>query len=135
MSKRLFQSFSLGLIFFVGQGFGESIIGFIIIILRGSSQVNLEGIFLFGFIRALLTMIPYLVGFIVFDILTKGKIKPSYTSFGLNLMCLLYIYFTGLIQKEPFSFITGSLVTGLILLLIDQKLEIRDFFKSENLQK
>ena len=131
MKKGLLQSLVLGLIFCIGQSFGESILGFIITDSRGTSNVNFEGAFMFGIIRIVLTIIPYLAGFIIIDRLTNDKIKPSYISFGLNLIALLYIYFSGLIQKDPISFIIGSIVTSLILILIDQRVELRDLIKAE----
>lgn len=131
MKKKILLSLMLGLLFCLGQSFGESIVGFIITDVRGPSNVNFEGAIMFGTIRVGLTIIPYLAGFIIIDRLTSDKLKPSYISFGLNLIALLYIYFSGLIQEDLISFIIGSILTSLILILIDQRVEFRDLIKTE----
>ena len=129
MKTNILHSLLLGLIFCVGQSFGESILGFLITNVRRTSDVNFEGVIMFMWIRIALTIIPYLAVFVTGDLITKEKMRPSLMSLGLNIIILIYFYNRGLIQKDPISFIIGSLLTSLILILIDRKLETREYFQ------
>lgn len=131
MKNRLIHSIVLGLLFCIIQSFGESIVGFIITDSRGISNVNFEGAFLFGIIRIFMTIVPYIVGFIILDILTGHKLEPSYISLGINLIVLIFIYNSGMIQEDPIAFIVGSIITGFILILINQQVDFRGYIQGK----
>lgn len=129
MIRRIINSLLLGLVLCAGQSFGESIIGFFITSARRASDVNFEGAIMFMWIRIVMTLIPYLTTFVIVDLLTKEKMRPSLISFVINVIILIYFYNVGLIQKDPTSFIIGSLLTSLILLIIDKQSRTRKYLK------
>lgn len=89
------------------------------------SDVNIEGAMLFALIRIFLTVIPYVVVFLVTNYISQ-KLKPASISLVLNLPILIYIYSAGMIQKDPASFIASSLLTSVVLVMICNKVEIRN---------
>lgn len=91
--------------------------------------MTFEGAIMFMWIRIAMTIIPYLTTFVVVDLLTKAKLRPSFISLGLNVIILIYFYNVGLIHKDPASFSIGSLLTSLILLMIDKQSRIRRYSK------
>jgi len=129
MATKVLHSLFLGLIFCGGQSFGESILGFFITVARHSSDINFEGALMFMWIRIAMTIIPYLFVFVIVDLITKDRMRPSFMSLGLNVIILTYFYHTGLIQKDATSFIIGSLLTSLVLLIIDKESRTRKVLK------
>ena len=105
MATKVLHSLFLGLIFCGGQSFGESILGFFITVARHSSDINFEGALMFMWIRIAMTIIPYLFVFVIVDLITKDRMRPSFMSLGLNVIILTYFYHTGLIRKDATSFI------------------------------
>lgn len=132
MRKRLLHSILLGLIFCAGQSFGESILGFLITSTSRTSDVNFDGALMFMWMRIAMTIVPYLTVFVIMDLITKERIGPSFISLGLNVIILIYFYNTGLIQKDPSAYIIGSLVTSIILLIIDKGSRIRKYLKNRS---
>jgi hypothetical protein len=131
MIRKILYSLLLGLGFCIGQSFGESIFGFLITTARRTSDVNFEGTIMYMWIRIVMTLIPYLTTFAIMDIVTKEKIRPSFVSLGLNIIILIYFNKIGMLQKDPISFIIGSLLTSLILMLVDKQAITRKFKKAE----
>ncbi len=113
------------------QSFGESIVGYFITIAKRSSNVNLDGMIYFTSIRILMTLIPYTITFIIIDKISKEKVNPSFISFGLNFIIMIYFYNIELISKDPASIIFGSILTSFILILIDKNSLSRTFLKNK----
>ncbi|QHT69343.1 hypothetical protein GXP67_23235 [Rhodocytophaga rosea] len=120
------NSLIIAWIFCIGQSFGEAFLGFIFTNVRMASDVNNEGAIFFAVIRICLTLIPYLLVFLIANIISP-RIKPSVISFVINLPILIYFYSSGMIQKDPVSFVAGSLLISLILLAIDNKRRIKRY--------
>ena len=102
MIRRVLYSLLLGLVFCAGQSFGESIIGFFITSGRRASDVTFEGAIMFMWIRIAIILIPYLITFVIVDLLTKERMRPSLISLGLNIIILICFYNVGLIQLAQF---------------------------------
>ena len=93
--------------------------------------MNREGTVLFAVIRICLTLIPYVLVFLATNFVAP-KLKPSIVSLVINLPILIYFYASGMIQKDPASFIAGSLLTSVMLLVVDNKVEIRKWVIKES---
>ena len=119
----------LGLIFCVLQITGEAILGLLIAKIRRASDVNGEGVFLFAFVKTVYVIVPFVVGFLLLTYLTKEKLKSSWISFILNLGLLSWTYYSGLIKKDSLSFIVGSLLTSIALIIVDNKINIKNQIK------
>ena len=122
MTNSISRILTLGLAFCIGQSFVEAILGYFIAAVRHTSDVNLEGAFLYFFIRLIITVVPY-VAIFSFILFKATKVLPSIIAFGLNLIILSTFIFVGLIQKDPFSFATASILTSLSFILIDRKVK------------
>ena len=120
MITNILRTSALGLAFCIGQGFVEAILGYFITTVRQASDVNLEGAFLYFFIRLIITVAPY-VAIFCFILLKTSKVLPSIIAFGLNLIILSTFLYVGLIQKDPLSFAIASILTSLSFILIDRK--------------
>ncbi|MFT5915441.1 MAG: hypothetical protein ACJAWV_003307 [Flammeovirgaceae bacterium] len=86
---------------------------------------------MFIVIRIAMTLIPYLSVFVVGNLLTKELMRPSLLSLGLNIVITIYFFNRGLIHKDPVSFIIGSLLTSLILVLLDFNFGAKLFLKKQ----
>jgi hypothetical protein len=131
MFRKLSHSLLLGLGFCFVQSFGESIVGFFITTAKRSSNVNLDGMIYYTTLRILMTLIPYTITFIIIDKISKEKVNPSFISFGLNFIIMIYFYDIGLISKDSTSIIFGSILTSFILILIDKNSLSRTFLKNK----
>ncbi len=125
MKTRLLHPIILALLFCVAQSLGEALVGFVFTNVRRASDVNREGAVFFAVIKICLTLAPYVLVFLAINFISE-KVKPAVVSFVLNLSVLIYFYASGMIQKDPASFIAGSLVTSIVLLVIDKKVGIRN---------
>src|SRR4051794_11798385 len=119
----------LGLLLYFFQIIGESILGLMITKIRQASDVNGEGVFLFAFVKTAYVIVPFLAGFVILTYLTKGKLRPTLILFILNIGLLTWTYLTGLISKDPVSFIVGSLVTSFVLIIADIKTNLKQRIK------
>lgn len=125
MRTRLLYPILLALVFCTGQSLGEAVLGFIFTNVRIASDVNREGAVFFAVIRICLTLVPYVLVFLVTNFISQ-QVKPSLISLVLNLPILIYFYSSGMVQKDPASFIAGSILTSIVLLVIDDKVNIRN---------
>jgi hypothetical protein len=116
----------VGLVLYLFQVIGESILGLVITKIRRASDVNGEGVFLFAFVKTVYAIVPFLAGFVILTYLTKDKLRPTWILLILNLGLLTWTYFSGLIAKDPWSFIVGSLVTSFVLVIADNKINLKD---------
>jgi len=118
---KILRSITVGVALCLFQIGGESILGLIITKIRRASDVNGEGAFLFAFVKTVYVIIPFVAGFVILTYLTKDRLRPTSISFILNLGLLSWTYFSGLIEKDPWSFIAGSLVTSIGLVIVDNR--------------
>ncbi|WP_420577986.1 hypothetical protein [Ekhidna sp.] len=117
------KSIATGALFCVSQRIGESVLGFIITDIRKASDVNFEGAIQFAFMGLFLSIVPYLIIFPLVKTLTKSGLNNSYISAGINLFVLTYFYTSGLIQKDPISFIVGSLIISILLIVVERRIK------------
>ena len=119
MTNSILRTSVLGLAFCIGQSLGESIIGYYIALSR-QSNINFEGVLLYAFIRFIITVGPYAVVF-YFTFRNTTKILPSVLACGLNLIVLGFLFYTGLIQNDPFSFVAASVLTSISFIFVDKR--------------
>jgi hypothetical protein len=126
---KIIRTILVGLILYVFQVIGESILGLVITKIRRASDVNGEGVFIFAFVKTAYVIVPFLAGFVILTYLTKDKLRPTWILLLLNLGLLTWTYLSGLIAKDPWSFIVGSLVTSLVLIIADIRINLKDTIK------
>jgi len=120
MTNSISRPLALGLAFCTGQSFIEAILGYFIATVRQTSVVNFEGVLLYFFIRLIITVAPYVAVFCII-IPKTAKVLPSIIAFGLNIIILSVFLYIGLIQKDPVSFATASILTSVTFIFIDRK--------------
>ena len=120
MTVTEFKPIKYGLLFCIGQAFIEANVAFIIILVLNSSIINYEGLLFYFFIRTLLTIVPYVFGFYFCNRFLK-KFIPAVTSFFINLLVLTFFAYFGLIKIDIFSMTLASILTSVVLIIIDYK--------------
>jgi hypothetical protein len=120
----ILKSIIIGVSYCLSQRLGESILGFIITDVRGASDVNIDGAILFAIIGFLLSVLPYLLLYPLVRGRAQVKISNSTLSAIINLFVLIYFYVSGLIQKDPTSFIIASLLVSMLFVVAERKFKI-----------
>jgi len=128
MITNILRTSALGLAFCIGQGFVEAILGYFITTARQASDVNFEGAILYFLVRLIISVAPY-VAIFCFIVLKTSKVLPSIIAFGINLIVLIVFLYVGLIQKDPFSFVTASIITSLTFILIDKRVNFTEIVR------
>lgn len=110
------KSVGLGIIFCLAQSVGESVLAYWFISISGTSNVNLEGMLLYSFIRILLTLIPYIL---LFWLTYQMKIlaMPALIGFAINVIVLPIFYLLGFNQFEPATIMISSLLMSNFFLI------------------
>ncbi|WP_146894858.1 hypothetical protein [Adhaeribacter aerolatus] len=116
----MIKSIGFGVLFCFLQSICESFLSYWIIAVKGTSDINADGLMLYGITRILLTIVPYVLLFLLTHQIIKKTILPAITAFFINVLILIIFWQQGLIQKEPIIMILSSLTVSCILMVLNK---------------
>jgi hypothetical protein len=114
------RSVGLGIMFCLTQSLGESILSYWFISLKGTSNINFEGMILYSFIRIILTAIPYILLFWLAFQLRKARLIPAFIALSINVLVLLTFYLLDIYQKEPATIVLSSMLLSITFLALNK---------------
>ncbi|WP_299762494.1 hypothetical protein [uncultured Pontibacter sp.] len=114
------KSAGLGIMFCLAQSIGESVLAYWFITLKGTSDINFEGMMLYSFIRIVLTVIPYMLLFMLTYKIRKTFVMPALVALSINVLVLITLYLFDIYQKERLAIMFSSLLLSNIFLVTNK---------------
>ncbi len=106
--------------FCLAQSIGESVLAYWFITLKGTSDINFEGMMLYSFIRIVLTVIPYMLLFMLTYKIRKTFVMPALVALSINVLVLITLYLFDIYQKERLAIMFSSLLLSNIFLVTNK---------------